>query len=222
MRLGLFLLALSVAFILDTPIHDALGHAPESVARAAGMVTWIGKTDWQALVLLTLMVGAALVRPSPTSAAVLRLAVACFLLILLTGLAVQALKYGFGRPRPAHLGDLSPMTFAPFSFRYGWNAFPSGHATTMGALAVLAVRIWPGARVYVWGLAGLVAVSRVLVGAHYVSDVVAGLALGAVLAGWMLDRWKVVRPFEARGEAQTGLPAIPRTFGTLLRALVRY
>ncbi len=221
MRLALFLLALLLAFIADVPVHRALSTAPEGVAQAAAYVTWIGKTDWQALVLITLMIGAALARPTPVSAAVLRLAVACFLLILLTGIAVQALKYGFGRPRPAYLNGLSPMTFAPFSFQLGWKAFPSGHATTMGALAVMACRIWPRAWIYAWGLSVLVAVSRVLVGVHFVSDVVAGLALGAVLAGWMLDRWRVTEPFADGGTPMTGLRAIPRTFGRLIAALIK-
>ncbi|MEX3016054.1 phosphatase PAP2 family protein [Gymnodinialimonas hymeniacidonis] len=221
MRLTLFLLALLVAFVLDVPVHQAVSNAPEGLADAASLITWVGKTDWQALVLITLMVGAAFAGPSPVSAAVLRVAVACFLLILLTGIAVQALKYGFGRPRPAYLDGISPMTFAPFSFQSGWKAFPSGHATTMGALAVLACRIWPGAWAYAWGLAVLVAVSRVLVGVHYVSDVAAGLALGAVLAGWVLDRWRIREPFAEEEVPRAGLMAIPHTFGRLLTALVR-
>jgi undecaprenyl-diphosphatase len=60
-----------------------------------------------------------------------------------------------------------------------WDSFPSGHALHVGALArtaheVVPRRLWP----LLWpALAGL-AVSRVLLLAHYPSDVVGGLALG--------------------------------------------
>ena len=219
MRLILFLLLLAGAFALDGAVHGAVQSAPGWVAEAARHVTWIGKTDWQALVLVTLMLGAVFAPSSPTAERVLRLAVACFLLILLTGIAVQLLKHGFGRPRPAHVGELSVWSFAPFGFQSGWNSFPSGHSTTMGALAVMAGRIWPRWTVVAWGVAALVGVSRVLVGAHYPSDVVAGLALGAVLAAWLLDRWAVTAPFSANEGAPQRVVEIPRTFGRLLASL---
>jgi undecaprenyl-diphosphatase len=61
-------------------------------------------------------------------------------------------------------------------------SFPSDHATAVGAVAG---GLWVASRR--WGivaavLAVLMAFTRVYVGTHYVSDVVAGLALGAVVA----------------------------------------
>jgi membrane-associated phospholipid phosphatase len=61
-------------------------------------------------------------------------------------------------------------------------SFPSDHATTAGAVAAglfLANRRWGIVAV---GLALLMAFTRVYVGAHYPSDVIAGLALGAAVA----------------------------------------
>jgi membrane-associated phospholipid phosphatase len=61
-----------------------------------------------------------------------------------------------------------------------WDSFPSGHAVHIGALAGPLLRAAPSkARPFLGaGLAGLAA-TRVLLLAHYGSDVLAGLLLGA-------------------------------------------
>jgi len=65
-----------------------------------------------------------------------------------------------------------------------WDSFPSGHALHLGALARdLHALSSPGLRPLVWSaLAGL-AMSRVLLLAHYPSDVLGGLAVGAAIDG---------------------------------------
>jgi membrane-associated phospholipid phosphatase len=84
-------------------------------------------------------------------------------------------KMGIDRPRPA-LADLPPLmsTRSP-------RSFPSAHATTSFAAARLLAQAVPAAPVYV--VAGAMALSRPYVGVHYPSDVLAGMALGTVLAG---------------------------------------
>lgn len=101
------------------------------------------------------------------------------------GLVVVTAKTVVGRSRPA-----SP--FAVVS-ENGYS-FPSGHATGTAAVALLCawmlsrwvIGSWPG-RVAVWSLAvgvtGAVGFSRVYLGVHYVSDVLAGWLLGAAWAG---------------------------------------
>lgn len=62
------------------------------------------------------------------------------------------------------------------------HSFPSGHATRAMLLMVLAVGLgppWFAALILLWG--PLMAFSRVLLGVHYLSDVLGGLALGLVL-----------------------------------------
>ena len=95
-----------------------------------------------------------------------------------TAAVTDALKQVAGRERPDALGalvDLPPSA-----------SFPSGHAS--GAFAVATV-VWllAGRR---WGAVALavavaIACSRVWLGVHYPSDVVAGAALGA-LCGWLV------------------------------------
>ena len=89
------------------------------------------------------------------------------------------LKESFARPRPTVLDHLDPTTSA---------SFPSGHAMNAlimyGAVAYLVGRLEPTAamRRTTWGLAALlilaIGASRVYLGVHYPSDVIAGYIAG--------------------------------------------
>jgi hypothetical protein len=104
--------------------------------------------------------------------------------ILLTTLAASALphllKKLFDQERPDRLTIRGHWRGVPFSGR-SEDAFPSGHAVHIGALASAASRLPATQRNLVWGIgAGLVA-TRVVLLAHWVSDVAAGLAVGVAL-----------------------------------------
>jgi membrane-associated phospholipid phosphatase len=98
----------------------------------------------------------------------------------ISGVAGDVLKDLVDRPRPA-------LQYSDLGFAAGQSsthAFPSGHSTKSVALALpflLLVRGWRGwrgfARLAVAGLAVSVCASRVLLGAHFLSDVVGGLAM---------------------------------------------
>ncbi|MEX0852004.1 MAG: phosphatase PAP2 family protein [Bauldia sp.] len=86
-----------------------------------------------------------------------------------------------GRARPNALAAGAPA-FDPFTFEYAHASFPSGHANTMGALAVIvALTLGPWSAPII-AAAAVVAVSRVMINVHYPSDVVGGALLGGVLA----------------------------------------
>jgi undecaprenyl-diphosphatase len=117
--------------------------------------------------------------------------------ILLTTLAASALphllKKLFDQERPDRRTIRGHWRGVPFSGK-SEDAFPSGHSVHIGALASAASRLPPRQRNLVWGVgAGLVA-TRVVLLAHWVSDVVAGLAVGAVLE-------RMLRPVTGYGRA---------------------
>jgi membrane-associated phospholipid phosphatase len=65
------------------------------------------------------------------------------------------------------------------------DAFPSGHAIHVGALASAASQLPKPQRDAVWLIgAGLIA-TRVVLLAHWVSDVVAGLTMGVLIERWL-------------------------------------
>jgi membrane-associated phospholipid phosphatase len=96
---------------------------------------------------------------------------------LLAQVVSSELKTLTDRPRPSlTFATVHPLVHVPAS-----GAFPSGHATT--AAAVAAALWWSSRRasMALGAFALLIALSRVWLGVHYPSDVIAGLALGEVL-----------------------------------------
>ncbi|MHB8079785.1 MAG: phosphatase PAP2 family protein [Candidatus Krumholzibacteriia bacterium] len=67
-------------------------------------------------------------------------------------------------------------------------SFPSGHTTIAFAIARMESRYHPG-QAWAWFLgAGLIGESRVELNQHHVHDVIAGAAIGCLLAEWELHR----------------------------------
>jgi hypothetical protein len=62
-----------------------------------------------------------------------------------------------------------------------YDAFPSGHAMHVGAVASAASWASPKSAPVAWGLGGLVAATRIVLLAHWTTDVVAGLVIGALV-----------------------------------------
>jgi len=63
-----------------------------------------------------------------------------------------------------------------------WDAFPSGHALHLGAVAGSLTRLCPDRfRILVWPLISALAATRIMLLAHYVSDVVGGFVLGLAI-----------------------------------------
>jgi membrane-associated phospholipid phosphatase len=62
-----------------------------------------------------------------------------------------------------------------------YDAFPSGHAMHVGAIASAVSWISPKSVPFAWSLGGLVAATRIVLLAHWMTDVLAGLAMGVVV-----------------------------------------
>jgi undecaprenyl-diphosphatase len=103
---------------------------------------------------------------------------------LLVTVAVSLLPHGlkrlFDQTRPDRRTVIGHIHGVPFSGK-SEDAFPSGHALHMGALASAVGPLPTGPRRAIRVLAIGLSMTRVAVLAHWVSDVVAGFALGAIL-----------------------------------------
>ena len=115
-------------------------------------------------------------------------------------LASTLLKQVFDRPRP----DLVPQDSLVYT-----ASFPSGHsmmaAITYLTLAALLARVLPDrtTKIYFLFLAVIVTigvgVSRVYLGVHWPSDVLAGWAVGA---SWAMLFWLIARQLQQRGQVE--------------------
>ena len=116
------------------------------------------------------------------------------------GLTTGLLKALIGRARPVQLQDFGIYGFHPWSwFAPRWQSFPSGEATTVFAVAVALVLLRPRWRYALGVFAVVMAISRVMVNAHYLSDIVAGAFVGSLIAlavrdGFARKDWVFGRP----------------------------
>lgn len=85
------------------------------------------------------------------------------------------------RPNAPHAGDFF-SNFPCFPASYSYASFPSGHATTAFATALILSFWCPRYTSLFLTLAVLVGLSRVVLGAHFPSDVMAGAVLGIGVA----------------------------------------
>lgn len=104
---------------------------------------------------------------------------------LLSGISVQILKHTFGRERPSNSTLDGGKWNGPYIYFKGesianFDAFPSGHTSTIFAAASSLSYIYPNGIIpYVsYGIASLVAISRVTESTHWLSDCLIGGLLG--------------------------------------------
>ena len=113
-----------------------------------------------------------------------------FLAAPLAVLFSEGSKRYFDVLRPA--GVLAADSFNLIGQKLYVHAFPSGHSTTAFVAAAAIVLAWPQAGrrhragLLVLGVAGLVAFSRIAVGAHWPLDVLTGAT-----GGWLCGAWGV-------------------------------
>lgn len=149
--------------------------------------------------------------------------------------ACSLLKVMVGRPRPR------PEYWDPYTFLWPWGEYPteveegvlavmpawdmrvapsadlwsmpSGHTAHAAVLAVFIAALYPRLRGLMWAMIGVVGFARLVFGAHWPTDVVAGAAVGIAAGRVAVGRYWGVRALDwiwARWvDAEAG-PALPR------------
>lgn len=102
--------------------------------------------------------------------------------VIVSGIAINVVKPLLGRVRPEALFENGFHGFMPFNWDFPLNSFPSGHSQTIWSLAVAMLLVHRRYDAFYILVAVLVAFSRVVVHAHYLSDVIGGAFIGAVTA----------------------------------------
>ena len=115
-----------------------------------------------------------------------------FTSMLIAGSLTQIIKHIMGRPRPNYVENVSDFGFNFFSMDASYHSFPSGHTSTIFIVALFLSFLTPKIRYIYLFFAFIVAFSRVVVGAHYLSDVLGGIAIASIgfnLTFWLFNKF---------------------------------
>lgn len=94
------------------------------------------------------------------------------------GVLVQLFKHIIGRHRPYAEAMMTSQEFSPFTINYEYHSLPSGHSQVLFSVAAVLSILWPRVR-WLWlSVAVIFATTRVITLNHWVSDIVAGAAVG--------------------------------------------
>ena len=103
-----------------------------------------------------------------------------FFSILFSGVVAQIFKHIIGRPRPVLYNDFNLKEIDIFNFDSKWHSFPSGHTTTIFAFIFCLFFLFPKIKNILLSLAIIIASTRVIIGAHFVSDIFGGILVAYI------------------------------------------
>jgi membrane-associated phospholipid phosphatase len=182
------LVLVALAFPFDRALSVAGTGLPDPIRAFFFAVTDIGLSEWILVPALVLFLITALLalamrsRPVPHRALVQMSQLYAFIFIGVgfPGLVASIIKRLVGRGRPEVYDTSGAFGFESIFNDWTHQSFVSGHTVTIVATAFvigfLSPRwFWPALAV-----AAIVGVSRVIVGAHYPSDVIGGAIVGAL------------------------------------------
>lgn len=195
---GLFLLLNLLISHIDLPLAEFMKAQDESATLFFRRITKIGDSKYYLIPLALLLPFLLAARQALEAGSVRRLiswiasAISfVFCAVALSGLLINMLKIIIGRARPKMWFNEGIYGFAPFSFTDSdYHSFPSGHANTIITLALALCFFVPRPRRWILlALGCVVAFSRVVITAHFLSDILVGGLLGLATTYWLREEF---------------------------------
>jgi len=184
--------------LVDAPATRAVARLPHWAVSFFDSITDYGKSGYVLWPLGLMFLALAALPPVASRierqvlAAVMVRVGFVFTAVAVPGLFDTIIKRLIGRARPLVGGHLDPTLFHPFAWSSEYAGLPSGHTTTSFALMVAVASLWPPARTYALVYALMIAASRIVVTAHYPTDVAVGALVG-IVGAVMVRRWFAMR-----------------------------
>lgn len=176
------------ALQMDRPVIDFVRTLHEVWIERVGDAGYLLGNGWALAAISGLFVAAGHLRDDPAWRAA---GIRGWVAHAVTGVLVQGLKHGIGRPRP-RLHREEDFFTGP-TLESGLDSFPSGHASASFAVASVIAHYFPRWARVAYALAGFVTLTRVFRGSHFISDALVGALLGLVigtLAATPRQEWK--------------------------------
>jgi membrane-associated phospholipid phosphatase len=171
-----FLIVLSYYFV-DIPVAIFCKQFDQTIRQVFDWITELGVSTWYLVSSLLFFVIFRFYRKNRVYA---HRALFIFAAVALSGIAAIFVKLTIARYRPKLFFEKGLYGFDFFNVGYEYNSFPSGHVVTIFSLATAMSLFWPKYRVYFFIVAFAVALSRIILTSHFVSDVVAGAFIGVM------------------------------------------
>ena len=176
-----------LALIIDRPLaHFIYDHVNARAHKALDSITHYAKAGhWLAAAVLALIAAAVLrhFHVYPEQVAQLINYSLAFIASLTLGSAIlHVIKLAIGRRRPRDDMEMGLYGFMPLAFNSDYNSFPSGHALTICCVAVIFTCVWPMLWPLWFSIAAILAITRALLTAHFISDVMIGAGIGLISA----------------------------------------
>jgi len=174
----LLVLILSIVSYLtfDLPLFEYFYQLKgESLYNSFIRLTDLGKSTWYIIISLMVYLIWRINRPKLARAGLFILSTT-----ILSGILVNIVKVIFGRARPRLYIEEDLYGFFWFKLDVLYRSFPSGHATTAIGVWLAFALLFPRYRFPLILTGGTIALSRVIIGEHFLSDVLIGGWLGAM------------------------------------------
>ncbi|CEJ13460.1 PAP2 superfamily protein [bacterium YEK0313] len=220
-------LALASMAYVDPLLQEAQHGIHGGLADLFELITHVGKSGWLLWPTGIMLVVIGLAMPPVRGFAdKVVLALAARLAFLMaavggSGLIIAIVKRLIGRARPRYFEQFGTLHFDPTAWSSSFASFPSGHSQTAFAIAVAFACLFPRWRRLLVALAALIAVSRIVVDAHYFTDIIVGSAWGAwftlMTRDWFARRGFVFAP----GPGREPFPMPRRRVAAAVRQLAR-
>jgi membrane-associated phospholipid phosphatase len=150
-----------------------------SIVGAAEIITQAGDSLWYFILLVPAFIVIRFVWKNEQWSAKILYLILC---ISLSGILNTGIKWLMGRNRPINLIEDGVFGFDFFRiiYLYETTSFPSGHTVTAFAMATAFSFLYPRWSVPAFLIAAMIGLSRIVLTAHYLSDVIAGAVVGVI------------------------------------------